>query len=269
MRAQLYLALLSFVVCTLPVRAEDMELTADNRVEWHQQKQKIVAVGNAVATRKDLRVRADTMSADYKKLPPDNKTQITAVHARGSVIMSSTRADAFGDTLDYDLGKDSMLLRGAPAKVKTETETITATDGITYYPNAQKAIAVGNVRADNGKDKVFGDKMIAYFEPKSPTDNALEMKRVEIYGNVKIINADTTVWADKGIYHPQTGIVQLYEHITIEQNGNRLHGDYAQSDLNSGISKIMAGKTSKQRVTGVFKEKSKNKKSQPAPTEQK
>lgn len=162
-----------------------------------------------------------------------------------------------------------MLLQGTPAKVKTATETITATDGITYYPNAQKAIAVGNVRADNGKDKVFGDKMIAYFEPKSPTDNALEMKRVEIYGNVKIINADTTVWADKGIYHPQTGIVQLYEHITIEQNGNRLHGDYAQSDLNSGISKIMAGKTSKQRVTGVFKEKSKNKKSQPAATEQK
>lgn len=55
MRAQLYLAFLSFAVCVSPVRAEDMELTADNRVEWHQQEQKIVAVGNAVATRKDLR----------------------------------------------------------------------------------------------------------------------------------------------------------------------------------------------------------------------
>ena len=269
MRTPLYLAFLSFVICASPVRAEDMELTADNRVEWHRQEQKIVALGNAVATRKDMRVRADIMSADYKKLPPNNKTQITSVHAQGGVIMTSPRAKAFGNTLDYDLAPNSILLKGTPAKIKTETETLTATDSITYYPDAQKAVALGSVQADNGKDKIFGDKMIAYFEPKSQTDNALEMKQVEIYGNVKIINADTTVWADKGIYRPKTGIVKLYDHITIEQNGNRLHGDYAQSDLNSGISKIMAGKTSKQRVTGVFKEKSKNQKKSPTTAEQK
>lgn len=263
MRSSLYIAFITAFLSISSAQAEDMELTADNRVEWHQKEQKIVAIGNAVATRKDLRVRADSMSADYKKTGSENKTQITTVHAQGNVIMSSLRADAFGHTLDYDLEKDQMHLQGTPAKIKTETETLTATDGIFYYPNAKKALAIGNVHADNGKDQVYGDKMVAYFEPKSETESSLEMKRVEIYGNVKIINAETTVWADKGIYNPKSGIVKLYDNITIEQNGNRLHGDYAQSNLNTGISKIMAGPTSKQRVTGVFKEKSKNKNKKP------
>ena len=242
MRSILYIAFFTIVLNLSAAQAEDMELTADNRVEWHQKEQKIVAIGNAVATRQDLRVRADKMSADYKKTPPAGKTQITSVHAEGNVIMHSQRADAFGHTLDYDLGKDLVHL-----------------DGIFYYPTDKKAIAIGNVHADNGKDKVYGDKMVAYFEPKTGSDSSLEMKRVEIYGHVKILNAETTVWADKGIYNPKSGIVKLYENITIEQNGNRLHGDYAQSDLNTGISKIMAGPSSNKRVTGVFKEKSKDK----------
>ena len=259
MRSSLYLAFITALLSLSAAQAENMELTADNRVEWHQKEQKIVAIGNAVATRQDLRVRADKMSADYKKTPPAGKTQITSVHAEGNVIMHSQRADAFGHTLDYDLGKDLVHLQGSPAKIKTATETLTATDGIFYYPTDKKAIAIGNVHADNGKDQVYGDKMVAYFEPKTGSDSSLEMKRVEIYGHVKILNAETTVWADKGIYNPKSGIVKLYDNITIEQNGNRLHGDYAQSDLNTGISKIMAGPTSKQRVTGVFKEKSKDK----------
>ncbi len=257
------LSVLTFIALLYPTIAhsEDMNLTADNRVEWHHKEQKVVAIGNAVATRGDMQVRADKMSADYQKNSSTGKNQITKVHALGNVQMRSTQTKAFGNTLDYDLSQDTVILRGEPAKIQTATETITAKDNITYYPNEQKAIALGNVYATNGQDKIFGDKMIAYFEPTQTNSNDLEMKQVEIYGNVKIINAETTVWADKGIYTPKTALVKLYQNIVIEQNGNRLQGDYAQSDLNSGISKILAGKTSKQRVTGVFKEKNKNKQS--------
>lgn len=251
----------AFITLLSPCVAQstDMNLTADNRVEWHHKTQKMVAIGNAVATRGDMQVRADKMTADYKKDSSSGKNQITQVHAIGNVKMKSPRADAFGNTLDYNLEQDNIILRGEPAKIKTATETITAEDNITYYPSQQKAIAIGNVNADNGKDKIFGDKMIAYFEQTKKQSDNLEMKQIEIYGNVKIINQGTTVWADKGLYNPKTAIVKLYDNITIEQNGNRLQGDYAQSDLNSGISKILAGKTSKQRVTGIFKEKRKNK----------
>jgi len=243
------------------VHSEDMNLIADNRVEWHHKKQQIVAIGNAVATRGDMQVKADKMSANYKRNSTTNKNQITQVHASGNVKMKSERADAYGNTLDYNLEKDIVILRGKPAKIKTATETITADDNITYYPQQQKAIALGNVKANNNKDQIFGDKMIAFFEQSSNNSQNMELKQVEIYGNVKIVNGETTVWADRGIYNPQTALVKLYDNIIIEQNGNRLQGDYAQSDLNKGISKILSGKTSKQRVTGVFKEKKQNKQS--------
>ena len=261
MKKLFYISTFIYLLTPYFAHAEDMNLTADNRVEWHHKTQKMVAVGNAIATRGDMQVRADQMSADYKKNATTGKNQITQVHATGNVKMKSPRADAFGNTLDYNLEQDIIVLRGQPAKIKTSTETITAEDSITYYPSQQKAIAVGNVSANNGKDKIFGNKMIAYFEPTKKQSDNLEMKQVEIYGNVKIINKDTTVWADKGLYNPKTAIIKLHDNITIEQNGNRLQGDSAQSDLNSGISKILAGKTSKQRVTGIFKEKRKNKSS--------
>ena len=254
---------------TFSASAEDMQLTADNRVEWHHKDQKIVAIGNAIASRGDMQVKADKMSADYKKNPQTGKNQITKVHARGNVKMKSDRADAYGNTLDYSLEQDTIILKGEPAKIQTSTETITAKDNITYHPSSKKAIALGKVEASNGKDKIFGDKMIAYFEQTSQSSDNLEMKQVEIFGNVKIINAGTTVWAEQGLYQPKNGLVELYKNVIIEQNGNLLKGDYAQSNLKTGISKLLAGKSSKQRVSGVFKEKSNKNTSTPKTTESK
>lgn len=249
--------------------AEDIELNADQRVEWHQKEQKMVAIGNAIATKKDLSVRGDTMTAFYQKSATTGKSQITNVHAIGNVQMSSPKAKAYGNTLDYDLTQDTMLLRGAPAKIKTDQETITATESITYYPSAQKAIALGNVEATNQKDQIFSDKMIAYFDKTATNSNNLQMKKVEIFGHVKIITSSATVWADRGIYYPKEGLIKLYENVTLDQDGNKLHGDYAETDVNTGISRLVAGKTSGKRVTGTFAEKPKAKKiEQPSQQEQ-
>lgn len=49
-----------------PAAAEEVHLTADERVEWHQNEQKMVAVGNAVATKQDMNIRADRMTAFYE-----------------------------------------------------------------------------------------------------------------------------------------------------------------------------------------------------------
>ena len=40
-----------------PAAAEEVHLTADERVEWHQNEQKMVAVGNAVATKQGMNIR--------------------------------------------------------------------------------------------------------------------------------------------------------------------------------------------------------------------
>lgn len=247
-------ALFLTTACTFAAWAEDIRLTADKQVEWHQNEQKMVAIGNAVASKKDLNIRADNMTAFYAK-DKNGKTTITNVHAEGKVKMHSPKADALGNTLDYDINADKMILRGMPAQVKTATQNISAVDNITYYPSLQKAVATGDVLATDKENKIYSDKMISFFA-KTPDGN-LDMEKVEIYGSVKIINPQATVTADKGLYLPKQGLVKLFDNVIIIQDGNQLHGDYAETNLNTGISRLISNKS--KRVSGVFKEKSTSK----------
>lgn len=246
-----------------PAHAERINLVADDRVEWHQNEQKMVAIGNAFASKQDMSIRADTITAFYEnnsKTPKSQKakSQIKSVHAKGDVIMKSARAEGFGSTLDYDTATDSMVLKGNPAKIKTPTENITATGSITYYPAKQQAIALENVIAtDTQKNKVYSERMISFFD-KNKQGN-LEMKRVEIYDNVKIVTKDAEVTADRGVYLPKDNLINLYDNVIIKQDGNFIRGDYAITDLSTGVSRLQTKKGSGKRVSGVFHEKNKNK----------
>lgn len=244
-------------------QAQYINLTAEKQVEWDSKAQKMTAVGNAVATKKDMEIRADKMTAYYAKNDSPNakeKTTVNEVHAAGSVILTSPTAKAYGHTMDYDVAADSMILKGEPAKIKTEKELITAKESITYYPSQEKAVALGDVYAeDQNKNKIYADKMVAFFKKAGP-DNKMEMEKVEIYGHVKIISKDADVIADKGLYLPKTAIVKLYDNVLINQQGNKIRGDFAETNLNTGISRLIAGKTSQGRVSGVFKEKKKENK---------
>ena len=86
-----------------PAAAEEVHLTADERVEWHQNEQKMVAVGNAVATKQDMNIRADRMTAFYetsKKGGEKARSNFRDVHAVGGVVWPSPNAKAYGGTRD-------------------------------------------------------------------------------------------------------------------------------------------------------------------------
>lgn len=243
-----------FLLAASPVFGADINITAEQKVEWHQKDQKMVAVGDAVATKEDMTVKADTLTGYYGK-DAAGKGRVTRVTATGNVRMSSPKASAFGDNLDYDLQKEEAVLTGRPAKIDTGNEIITAEDKITYYPEQQKAVALGNVVAvDKDKNTLYSEKMIAYFAKEDPRSQNLTLRKVDIFDNIKIVTPDATVTADKGTYLPQTGLVKLFDNITINQEGNVLHGDKAETDLNTGISKLLSA-SPKNRVKGVFKEK--------------
>ena len=239
--------------------AADVNITADNRVEWHQKTQKIVARGNAVATRDDMNIRADTLTGYYAQNSQTGKTKINRVIADGNVKMHTAKADAFGNNLDYDLQKDEAILIGNPAKITTEKEIITAEEKITYYPSEQKAVALGNVQAtDKDGNKIYSDKMVAYFIKENEKSSNLVIDKVDIFGNVKIVTTDTTVTSDKGSYYPRNGKAYLFNNVIIDQEGNLLRGEKAETDFNTGISKLLS--SSKGKVKGVFKEKEDSKK---------
>lgn len=258
-------AFLSALLMCSSLRAADINITAEQKVEWHQKSQTIIAIGDAVATKEDMTVKADRLIGHYagRENTTKGKSSITRVEAVGSVKMHSPRADAFGDNLDYNLVQDVAVLTGKPAKIKTAQETITAEDNITYYPSKQEAVAFGNVLAiDKDNNKLHSDKMVAYFKKEANNSQNLTLDQVKVFGNVKIVTPDTVVTGDRGLYLPRTGIVKLFDNVIIRQDGNILRGDKAETDLNTGVSKLLSG-GAQNRVKGVFKEKKQEDKKSP------
>lgn len=235
--------------------AENINITAKDKVEWHQKEMKVVAIGDAVATKGNLKIESDTLTGYYNSQATNAKNNINRVVADGNVKMSSPKADALGKKLDYNLQQDVAILTGDPATIKTLTETISAKDRIIYYPSEQKAVAIGSVHAiDNKKNNLYADKMVAYFTKQANSSENLMLTKVDIFGNIKIITSDAEVSAEKGTYLPQEGLVRLFNNVIINQSGNLLRGDKAETNLNTGISKLISSH-SNSRVKGVFKEK--------------
>lgn len=250
---RLLIILLSIIYATT-VFAGDIRLVADNAVEYHQKEQKLIAKGNAKASKDDMSIEADTLIGYYN---PKTKNKITKVEAYQNVKLHSPDANAFGNKMIYNIKTDTAVLSGTPATIKTADTTITSTGPITYYQTQQKAIAKDNVIATDSKgNRVHADLMTAWFS-KSSSDQ-LTLDKIDIEQNLKIISQDTVVTALKGTYYAKEGKIKLFDDVVINQKGNILKGTSAETDLNTGISKILSGgKTG--RVKGIFKEKKKDK----------
>lgn len=231
-----------------------MTLNADKQVEWHNKEQKVVAIGNAVATKDDMKISADTITGFYRKTK-QNKTDIYKVFARKNVKLVSETTKAYGDNLDYNLDKDEVFLSGKTAKIETQNASIEAENGIKFYPSKNHAIAVGKVVAKEKDNTIYANNMDAYFQTSE--NGKLEIKNIEISGNLKIVSPTATVTAVRGTYTPSENKIELFDDVVITQEKNILKGDYAETNLLTGVSKLIANKSGKGRVSGVFVEKEK------------
>lgn len=199
-----------------------------------------------------MTVKGERLTAYFTQTGGENgekKTSVTDMTAEQNVSLHMEKADAFGERMEYHVKDDYMVIKGKPALIKNDKAKITADGNITYYPGRNKAVARDNVIADNGKNKIYSEVMETYFKKDAEGNPALQ--RVEIPQNPKIVTQDGTVTAKTGIYYPDKGKVYLYENVVINQNGNILKGDKAETDLNTGISKVLSGQS---RVSGIWYE---------------
>ncbi|MFI3242226.1 MAG: LptA/OstA family protein [Alphaproteobacteria bacterium] len=237
-------------VFPLIANADDLKIKADEKVEWHNKEAKMVAVGNAEASNSSMKVNANKLEAFYSEA--NGKKEISKVFGFDNVVLTSDSAKGYGDKLEYSMAKEEAILTGKPAKIVTENETLEADDNIFYYPTKKEAIAKGGVKAKT-KDgnTIIADELKAYF--KETNNSSMELDKVDIFDNIKIITKDATVTANTGTYYPTLGEVHLFDDVTIFQKDNELKGDKAVANLKTGVSKIIAG--SKGQVKGTFKAK--------------
>lgn len=241
-----------FLACiSVKANAEDIKITSEEGIEWHQKENKIVAVKDVVAKKDGMTLNSQKLTAFYREnKKEDKKTSIYYVIAEEKVLMETGTAKAYGDKVEYDIDKDIILLHGKPSKIKTDTETITADDVIEYYPKEEVAIGRGNVTVTKEDKKIQSDIMKAYFTRNAIT-KSMEIDKIEFFDNIKISTQNEILTGDKGIYYAKKSIATISNNVKISQGKNSLYGDYAEINLKTGISKLKSNKNNG-RVRGVF-----------------
>ncbi|WP_404382736.1 LptA/OstA family protein [Caenispirillum salinarum] len=257
-----------------PNEPQPIEVLADDGIEWVQDEKRFIARGNAVAIKGDTQVFGDVLTADYRERPEEEGggTEIYNLTAEGNVRIESPQETATGNRARYDVDNAVLYLWGAPAKLVTPTDVVTADDEIRYYEVEKKAIAEGDAIAVRGDRRIRADVLTAFFEDPEAEDAAAEtparaprggdtggdgtgdslagdseLDRIYGDGAVVITTPQEVAEGDKGNYNAKTGIAELEGSVKITREKNVLTGNRATTNLNTGISTMHSGSAGKAR----------------------
>lgn len=269
-----------------PVNNQPVEIQADSGVEWQQNAHLYIARGNAVATRGDSQVHADTLIAHYREAKGGNtntggNSEIYRVEAEGHVVLTRGTQTVVGDRAVYDIDQAIAIVTGKNLKMTTATDVVTARDALDWYDQKQIAVARGDAVAIRNGRTIKADVLTAYMEKTAPptpggkgqpatppaakvTSAAAatgapaedsKISRVDAQGHVVVSNAVDTGHGDFGVYNAKTGIATLIGHVVIERGKDVLRGDRGVMDLNTNVSRVLpggGGPAAQQRVQGLF-----------------
>ncbi len=211
-------------------------------VEWRQKDQVYLARGNATAVQGKTKIRADVLSAYYRKGKSGN--QIWKVVAKGGVKITTEKQTITAQRAVYIIETGVFTLTGNNLKMVTEKQTVTARDRIEYNSKTKIANVVGNATVIEDKKKVRADRFVAYMDQAKGGKTAL--RKVDAVGNVVITTATEVLRGDRGDYNGKTKIATLTGNVKLTRCDNQLNGDKAVVDLNTGVSRMVG------KVKGVF-----------------
>jgi lipopolysaccharide export system protein LptA len=147
-----------------------IDVTADNGIEWQQDKQVYIARGNAVARRGASEIHADVLTAHYR--PSKNKSaeggnEVYRLDADGHVLLKGPNQTVVGDQAVWDVDQQIGIVTGNHLKLTTPTDTVTARDSLEWYDQQQVAVARGDAIAIRGDRRVRADVLTAHFIKQS------------------------------------------------------------------------------------------------------
>ena len=158
----------------------------------------------------------------------DKNKQNTLKEAKAyeKVILQKEEEKAFGDEGYYDALNGKIILYGS-------LQNATKKDGL--------------VRIYKEDNKLQAKKVIAYLSA-----DGKELAKVEAFENVVVNTPKGKAQGNRGLYLPTHNMVELFEDVKIEQNGNFIRGDHAETNLLTSISRINGDKAKGGRISGTF-----------------
>jgi lipopolysaccharide export system protein LptA len=196
--------------------------------------------------------------------------EIYRLEAVGHVHIFTATDQAWGDHAVYDMDQSVLVLTGHALKIVTPTDVMTARDSMEYWSALRRSVGRGNalVVTSDGR-RISADTLVGYSEdpnaqsagpheekpPEKPSSDALasasgKLKRVEAYGNVLVRTATETVYGDRGVYVPDTGMARVVGHVRVTRGQNQVNGVAADVNMKTGIATMLSGPS--QRVQGLI-----------------
>jgi len=228
-----------------------IEIYASQGIEWGRDQRVAIARGDARAVQGDVSVRGDTLTIHYRP-SATGSNEIWRVEAQGQVRITSPEQTATGTYGVYEIERGLLVLTGSP-RIKTKTDDVTARDQIEYWEKQNAAVARGDAQVASGPRRIKADTLTAFF--KGGQGNTREVERVEAHGNVLVATASELVRGDRGVYQTESGIAVLLGSVKITRGGSQLNGAYAEVNLKTGISRLLAAEPNRGgdgRVRGLI-----------------
>lgn len=236
-----------------------LEIQAEEGIEWRRKEQLYIARGKARAVHGEITVLAEVMSAHYAE-DAEGNSAIDQVEIVGNVVIEAPNGKAFGDRGIYELAKGTFLLFGDDLRLESGADRVTARDSLEYWDAERQAIARGDARATREDKEIRADLLIAFFEPGEAAN--FKLARIEAQGNVAIKTASEFAKGAHGVYYVDRDFATLSGDVKITRDGNQLNGEYAEVDLASGVSRLLAtapdGTVGTDRVHGLIQPKKKS-----------
>lgn len=231
-----------FALFATPILAEDIELSADNGLEWNQRELKITMYENAVAKTENYELKSDTMEALYK----DNN-KIYKIFATDNVTIDSATENITTDKLIYDINQEiiTLISKTNPTYLKTGNSIIIAKDEVIYYKDKSYATAK-NAQIHHSEREIFADDIKIDFTKTN------EIKLINAKGNIKLIDGEEELYGDTAKYNPKTGMTIIEGNVYFKKGTQaNLSGGKIIYNMNTGIANILP-KEGDGKVKGVF-----------------
>lgn len=202
------------------ISTDNGTLSSEEETKIFQNENKSVSVGKATVSEKDNNLYADKIIAYFSD---SGKKELIKAEVYGNVIIETLNETASGKEGHYNPATGEVILYGDAEK-------------------RERAVI------HQGENVLKANKITVYLGERGGKD----IKKALADGNVEVLTPNGSAKGDRGIYNPKANIVELFDNVRIEQNGNFIVGDYAETDLLTSISRVTGNKATGDRIHGTF-----------------
>ncbi len=227
---------------------QPLEINAEEGIEWRRNEQLYIARGNAQAIRGELTLYADVMTAHYGETGTGG-TDIDRIDVEGNVRIVSPSQTVYGDRGAYDVPNGVLVLVGDDLRLVSKNDVITARDSLEYWEAKSMAVARGDAVAVRDDKRIQADVLSAIFAPDS--EGELALTRIDAFGNVRIATATDFARGDRGVYYVDREFATLSGAVKITREENQMNGEYAEINMKTGVSRLLAGAPGSKPTTRV------------------